>query len=156
MIQHFLSAGAASDEELTAEDQTTFEGQMTTLFEGLERLLVDMERLLLLEVKFSAPRDFKRERVRRELESSFLTEAELIFTTTTPVPADYPPGSRTEKNVVAYNAAAKEIAQSLGNVAINDLHGAIVAACPKTYPADGNCSALQWPKGVHFVHAGSE
>ena len=80
-IQHFLSAGAASDEELTAEDQTTFEGQMTTLFEGLERLLVDMERLLLLEVKFSAPRDFKRERVRRELESSFLTEAELIFTT---------------------------------------------------------------------------
>merc|ERR1711965_534969 len=42
-IQHFLSAGAASDEELTAEDQTTFEGQMTTRFEGLERLLVDME-----------------------------------------------------------------------------------------------------------------
>ena len=82
------------------------------------------------------------------------TGAELIFTTTTPVPANYPPGSRTEKNVVAYNAAAKEIAQSLGNVAISDLHGAIVAACPKTYPADGNCSALQWPKGVHFVHAG--
>ena len=82
------------------------------------------------------------------------TGAELIFTTTTPVPSNYPPGSRTEKNVVAYNAAAKEIAQSLGNVAINDLHGAIVAACPKTYPADGNCSALQWPKGVHFVHAG--
>ena len=80
-IQHFLSAGAASDEDVTAEDKSTFAGQMTTLFEGLERLLVDMERLLQIEVKFSAPRDFKRERVRRELERSFLTEAELIFTT---------------------------------------------------------------------------
>jgi lysophospholipase L1-like esterase len=83
------------------------------------------------------------------------TGAEVIFTTTTPVPADYPPGSRTEKNVVAYNAAAAQVAGTYC-VAVNDLHGAIVGACPPSYPRDGNCSALQWPKGVHFVHAGRE
>lgn len=83
------------------------------------------------------------------------TGAEVIFTTTTPVPANYPPGSRTEKNVVAYNAAATRVASAYC-VAVNDLHGAIVRACPRSYLQDGNCSRLQWPRGVHFVHAGRE
>jgi len=80
-IQQFLAGVAGDDEGMTVEDRSVFEGQQSTLFEGLERILVEMERLLLVEVKFTAPRDFRRERVRRELENSFVTEAEILFTT---------------------------------------------------------------------------
>eukprot|EP01047_Picozoa_sp_COSAG01_P034527 COSAG01_NODE_2598_length_7399_cov_4.972740_2_plen_1464_part_00 len=95
------------------------------------------------------------ENLREIFEMMQPTGADIVWTSTTPVPANYPPGSRTEADVVRYNAAAAAVAAAYC-VSVNDLHGTVVGACPPSYPKDGNCSELQWPKGVHFVHAGRQ
>lgn len=70
------------------------------------------------------------------------TGAQLVFATTTPVPA----GSqgRVADDAARYNAVARRVMQEHG-VAINDLH-AVAAA---------NLPALQRPANVHFTDAGS-
>ena len=76
-----------------------------------------------------------------------IPKVKIIFSTSTPVPTGDGGGSRTEANVRLYNAAAIEaLANDVasGRVAINDLHGDIVAKCGAEYATTGNCS-LQVP-----------
>ena len=41
-------------------------------------------------------------------------------------------------------------------VVINDLHGAVIKACPATYPSVNGTCKLQIPNNVHFEHVGRE
>jgi len=86
------------------------------------------------------------------------TSAKLIFTTTTPVPVGDGGGTRTEANVLAYNAAALGVLApdiESGRVTINDLHGDVVARCGPNYTATGHCE-LQIPNNVHFMFEGRQ
>ena len=76
-----------------------------------------------------------------------IPKVKIIFSTSTPVPIGDGGGSRTEANVRLYNAAAvKALAAGVasGRVALNDLHGDIVAKCGAGDTQTGNCS-LQVP-----------
>lgn len=73
------------------------------------------------------------------------TGAELIFATTTPVPAGKVSPHRDPADVEKYNAIAKKIMKEHG-VAINDLYA---FALPKL-------KEIQRPVNVHFTPAGSE
>merc|ERR1712226_1597827 len=79
------------------------------------------------------------------------TGAEVMFTTTTPVPHGYTGAKRNESDVLLYNEAAK--ANVGEGVLINDLHGAVIDACPANYSSTGSCP-LQIPGNVHFMYSG--
>ena len=86
------------------------------------------------------------------------TTAKLIFTTTTPVPVGDGGGTRTEANVLKYNEAALQLLApdiASGRVAVNDLHGDVVARCGANYTATGQCE-LQIPANVHYEYEGRE
>lgn len=71
--------------------------------------------------------------------------AQLIFATTTPVPAGKVSPPRQSEDVVRYNRVALAVMEREG-VAVNDLYG---YALPRL-------SQLQQPVNVHFTNAGSE
>lgn len=86
------------------------------------------------------------------------TTAKLIFTTTTPVPVGDGGGTRTEANVLKYNEAALQLLMpdiASGRIAVNDLHGDVVARCGANYTATGHCE-LQIPANVHYEYEGRE
>ncbi len=78
------------------------------------------------------------------------TEAVIIWATTTPVNADHHHRAkdfdRSNEDVLAYNAAAIEIARGM-DVAVNDLYAVV---------ADGPDSPWLTDDGVHFTAEGSE
>jgi len=71
------------------------------------------------------------------------TGAQLIFATTTPIPAGS--AGRVEGSELLYNAAAGRVMRAL-KVAVDDLHAYALA----------RQGTIQRPKNVHFTPAGSE
>jgi senataxin len=55
--------------------------QLAAVVEERDKVLVEMSRLFIIEVKFRAGSNFRIEEARRKLEASFANEAEIVFTT---------------------------------------------------------------------------
>jgi hypothetical protein len=55
--------------------------QLAAVVEERDKVLVEMSRLFIIEVKFRAGSNFRIEEARRKLETSFANEAEIVFTT---------------------------------------------------------------------------
>lgn len=90
------------------------------------------------------PLEEYRANIRRLLERLLKTRAKLVWATTTPVPLkNY--RHRLESDVVAYNAAIRDIMREYG-IPINDLHAAVA----------NDIARLQNADDVHFNHEGCE
>lgn len=55
--------------------------QLAAIVEERDKVLVEMSRLFIIEVKFRPGSNFRVEDARRKLEASFANEAEIVFTT---------------------------------------------------------------------------
>jgi len=81
--------------------------------------------------------------LRKLLQRLQQTGAQLIFATTTPIPAGS--AGRVEGSEIIYHAAAGRVMRSM-KVAVDDLHAHALA----------RQGTIQLPKNVHFTPAGSE
>ena len=83
--------------------------------------------------------------LREITESLKITDADLVFATTTPVPAGKVQPHRDPVDVIRYNLAAKQVMAEL-QIPVNDLHA---FALPKLME-------IQMPRNVHFTKEGSQ
>ena len=95
--------------------------------------------------KHQVPIDQYEKNLRELVKTMKATGATLIWASTTPVPEGKLSPKRDDKDVVAFNAAAKKIMEENG-VTINDLYGFALPQLAK----------IQIPVNVHFTGPGSE
>jgi lysophospholipase L1-like esterase len=105
--------------------------------------------LTMIQGKYQVALEQYEKNLRKLVERLKRTKAKLTWCSTTPFPSDYDHGTstvtRSNADVIAYNAAAKRVMQENG-IAIDDLYA---FALPQL-------ETIQVRKDVHFTAAGSK